>query len=134
MAVCTIVSFRLGGPDGVSIVAASWQRALESIGFEVTTVAGAGARIGWSPASSSPRPPTRPGEVDEALADADLVVVENLCTIPLNLPAARAVADALRGRPAILHHHDPPWQRDGTPTSTSSRPTTPPGATSPSTT
>jgi glycosyltransferase involved in cell wall biosynthesis len=38
-------------------------------------------------------------------------VVENLCTIPLNLPAARAVADRLRGRPAVLHHHDPPWQR-----------------------
>jgi glycosyltransferase involved in cell wall biosynthesis len=29
----------------------------------------------------------------------------------MNLPAARTVAAALRGRPAILHHHDPPWQR-----------------------
>ena len=38
-------------------------------------------------------------------------MVENLCTIPLNLPAARAVARALRGRRAVLHHHDPPWQR-----------------------
>ena len=38
-------------------------------------------------------------------------MVENLCTIPLNLPAARAVAEVLAGRPAILHHHDPPWQR-----------------------
>ena len=46
-----------------------------------------------------------------ALAGADLVVVENLCTIPLNLPAARIVARVLAGRPAILHHHDPPWQR-----------------------
>jgi glycosyltransferase involved in cell wall biosynthesis len=49
--------------------------------------------------------------VDAVLVDADLVVVENLCTIPLNLPAARVVADRLRGRPAVLHHHDPPWQR-----------------------
>jgi glycosyltransferase involved in cell wall biosynthesis len=40
-----------------------------------------------------------------------VVVVENLCTIPMNLPASRAVAAILRGRPAILHHHDPPWQR-----------------------
>ena len=48
----------------------------------------------------------------DALTDADLVVVENLCTIPLNLPAARAVAGILAGRPAILHHHDPPWQRE----------------------
>jgi glycosyltransferase involved in cell wall biosynthesis len=38
--------------------------------------------------------------------------VENLCTIPLNLPAARAVAAVLRGRPAVLHHHDPAWQRE----------------------
>jgi glycosyltransferase involved in cell wall biosynthesis len=51
------------------------------------------------------------GAIAEALRDADLVVVENLCTIPLNLPAARAVAGVLAGRPAILHHHDPPWQR-----------------------
>ncbi len=50
-------------------------------------------------------------QLRRALAAADLVVVENLCTIPLNLPAARAVAGLLRGRPALLHHHDPPWQR-----------------------
>ncbi|MGZ4692307.1 MAG: hypothetical protein ACXWA3_01655, partial [Acidimicrobiales bacterium] len=50
-------------------------------------------------------------DLDAALADADLVVVENLCTIPLNLSAARAVGTVLRGRPAIFHHHDPPWQR-----------------------
>jgi mannosylglucosylglycerate synthase len=55
--------------------------------------------------------PPDPAEVDAVLANADLVVVENLCTIPLNLPAARVVADRLRRRPAILHHHDPPWQR-----------------------
>jgi glycosyltransferase involved in cell wall biosynthesis len=46
------------------------------------------------------------------LDDVDLVEVENLCTIPLNLPAARALAGVLAGRPAILHHHDPPWQRE----------------------
>ena len=47
-----------------------------------------------------------------ALADADLVVVENLGTIPLNLPASRVVNEVLAGRPAIFHHHDPPWQRE----------------------
>ena len=50
-------------------------------------------------------------EVVDALVDVDLVVVENLLTIPLNLPASRVVAAALRGRPALLHHHDPPWHR-----------------------
>jgi glycosyltransferase involved in cell wall biosynthesis len=59
-------------------------------------------------AADGPSPP----EVTAALAGADLVVVENLCTIPLNLPASRVVAAELRGRPAILHHHDPPWQRE----------------------
>ena len=32
-------------------------------------------------------------------------------TIPLNIGASRVVAEVLQGRPAILHHHDPPWQR-----------------------
>ena len=49
--------------------------------------------------------------MDAALADVDLVVVENLCSLPLNPAAGRAVADCLRGRPAVLHHHDLAWQR-----------------------
>jgi glycosyltransferase involved in cell wall biosynthesis len=55
-------------------------------------------------------PPTA-DEVSAALSDADLVVVENLCSLPLNPPAADAVARVLAGRPALLHHHDLPWQR-----------------------
>jgi glycosyltransferase involved in cell wall biosynthesis len=50
--------------------------------------------------------------VRDALDGVDLVVVENLLSIPMNLPASRVVADVLRGRPAVLHHHDPPWQRE----------------------
>jgi glycosyltransferase involved in cell wall biosynthesis len=108
-----IVSFRLGLTDGVSIVAESWRTALGDLGFDVVTVAGEGPvdRTLAGLAIDAPDAPTI-GEVREALDDADLVVVENLLTIPLNLPAARAVAAALRGRPAILHHHDPPWQRE----------------------
>lgn len=109
---CAVVSFRLGGADGVSIVAATWAAVLRDLGFEVATVAGdgpvdrrvAGLELG---AVAAPDPVA----LERALADADLAVIENLCTIPMNLPAARAVAAALRGRPAILHHHDPPWQR-----------------------
>jgi len=41
----------------------------------------------------------------------DLVVVENLCSLPLNPAASAAVAHG-PGRPAtILHHHDLAWQR-----------------------
>jgi len=36
-----VVSFRLGGTDGVSIEAAKWQRAFETLGHVVTTVAAA---------------------------------------------------------------------------------------------
>ena len=112
MPTCAIVSFRLGGTDGVSIVADNWATSLEALGFSVTTVAGDGDADRLLPglAIEASEPPTD-GEVDAALVDADLVVVENLCTIPLNPGAAGVVAGRLRGRPAILHHHDPPWQR-----------------------
>ena len=113
MATCAIVSFRLGLSDGVSVVAARWGRILERLGFRVLTVAGEGPvdRLVPGLAIGAPEPPEA-GEVAAALSGADLVVVENLCTIPLNLPAARVVATVLAGRPALLHHHDPPWQRE----------------------
>ena len=55
-------------------------------------------------------PPGR-AALGAALDDVDLVVVENLCSLPLNPGAAAEVASVLAGRPAILHHHDLPWQR-----------------------
>jgi glycosyltransferase involved in cell wall biosynthesis len=111
MPTCAIVSFRLGSTDGVSIVAESWRRCLERLGFATITVAGEGPvdrRVEGLAIGAAPPPRD---EVEAALADADLVVVENLCTIPLNLPAARTMLAVLRGRPAVMHHHDPPWQR-----------------------
>jgi glycosyltransferase involved in cell wall biosynthesis len=108
-----IVSFRLGHPDGVSVEAAKWSTTLETLGFGVVTLAGAGRadRILPGLAIDAPVPPPTPVELDTALADADLVVVENLCSLPLNRSASAAVAAALRGRPAVLHHHDLAWQR-----------------------
>jgi glycosyltransferase involved in cell wall biosynthesis len=49
--------------------------------------------------------------MERACAPADLVVVENLCSLPLNPPAAAVVARVCAGRPALFHHHDLPWQR-----------------------
>jgi len=39
------------------------------------------------------------------------VVVENVCSLPRNPAATAALAGLLAGRPAVLHHHDLPWQR-----------------------
>lgn len=110
--VAAIVSFRLGGPDGVSVEAAKWGWALGELGFDVRTVAGEGAAGVVVPglAIDAPEPPLR-AEVVNALEGADLVVVENLCSLPLNPAAAEVVADVLAGRRAVLHHHDLPWQR-----------------------
>jgi glycosyltransferase involved in cell wall biosynthesis len=107
-----VVSFRLGMIDGVSVVADTWCRSLRRLGFAVTTVAGEGPVDITLPglALGASTPPT-PAEVRAVLDGTDVVVVENLCTVPLNLPASRVVAEVLAGRPAILHHHDPAWQR-----------------------
>ena len=106
------VSFRLGGTDGVSIVARSWQRAFERLGWQSITVAGEGPVDRLVPGLEIEADmPADQREFELAVRDVDLVVVENLLTIPMNLRASAMVADSLRGRRAILHHHDPPWQR-----------------------
>lgn len=113
MPVCAFVSFRLGMADGVSVMTRHWQQAFEQLGFETLSVAGEGPVDRTVPdlAIGADHPPSR-DELVTALADADLVVVENLCSIPLNLPAARLLAEVLAERPALMHHHDPPWQRE----------------------
>jgi hypothetical protein len=97
----------------VSVESAKWQWALAELGFTTVTVAGEGPVDRTLPGLSMrgvADPPTQ-AELAAALEDADLVIVENLCSLPLNRPAAHAVARVLAGRPAVLHHHDLPWQR-----------------------
>lgn len=110
---CVLLSFRYGPTDGVSVVARNWQRALQELGFSTELVAGEGDADILVPGLGidDTRPVDR-AALERAVSGADLVVVENLLSIPLNLPASRAVAEVLRGRPAVLHHHDPPWQRE----------------------
>jgi len=107
-----LLSFRLGGSDGVAVEAAKWQVALGALGFGTYLVAGSGPVDHLLPGLSigAGEPPER-REVAAALDRADLVVVENLCSLPLNPAAAAVVAEVLAGRPALLHHHDLPWQR-----------------------
>jgi glycosyltransferase involved in cell wall biosynthesis len=124
MRLATFVSSRLGGTDGVSIEAAKWMQSLESLGFTTRRVAGelAGTQpddvaLPWL--ALHPRPDARdpdPSELASVLDAGDLTVVENICSLPLNLSASRAVADSLgrtRSR-VVLHHHDLPWQRPQT--------------------
>jgi len=119
-----VVSFRLGGSDGVAVEARKWAWALGELGFHVRRVAGAIEDDG------RPDDIVLPGlaidatgggpveaEIDEtavgAALDADLVVVDNLCSLPLNVDAARIVARVAarhRGR-VLFRHHDLPWQR-----------------------
>ena len=114
-----VVSYRLGGNDGVSVEARKWAWALGELGFEVRRVAGAiedGGRAddvvvpGLTIASgASPDPEL----IAAAIAGADLVIVDNIASLPLNLEAAHAVSRAVDTTPArvLLRHHDLPWQR-----------------------
>jgi glycosyltransferase involved in cell wall biosynthesis len=96
------------------VVAATWAGVLGDAGWDVVTVAGDGPVDRLVPGLAWPvaGPPPTAEEVAAAVDDVDLVVVENLCSLPLNPGATEAVVAALRGRPAILHHHDLPWQRE----------------------
>ncbi len=114
MARLAVVSFRLGGTDGVSIEAAKWVAALESLGHDVTLVAGEGEVDVRVPGLAIGAPAPARAELEAALADADLVIVENLASLPLNPGARDVLYEVLAGRRAIFHHHDLAWQRPTT--------------------
>ena len=97
----------------MSVVAGHWSEALRRLGLRVRAVAGAGRADRLLPGlgmDATPGPDLG-GRLAEALDGADLVVVENVCSLPRNREATAALAGVLAGRPAILHHHDLPWQR-----------------------
>jgi glycosyltransferase involved in cell wall biosynthesis len=97
----------------VSVVADHWGEVFRRLGLAVRTVAGAGRADRLLPglAMDATPGPELAGELAAALDEADLVVVENICSLPRNPAAAEALAGLLAGRPAVLHHHDLPWQR-----------------------
>ncbi len=116
-----VVSFRLGGTDGVSVEAAKWEYGWRSLGFDVARVAGTihGPRragdveLPWLAIEPPGDARPDPEQLARALSGAAVVVVENLCSLPMNLDAARVTAGVLTARdgPVVLHHHDLPWQR-----------------------
>ncbi|MEN3267124.1 glycosyltransferase family 4 protein [Pseudonocardia sp.] len=108
-----IVSYRLGMADGVSVTAAQWATALRRIGMRVRMVAGDGHADVLLPglALDAAQPPSQ-RSLGAALDDADIVIADNVCSLPMNRTAGEAVAEYLRGRPAVLRHHDLPWERE----------------------
>lgn len=114
-----IVSYRLGGDDGVAVEARKWAWALRELGFEVRRVAGAiedagepgDVAVAGLAIDAAEQPDL--AALGAALDDADVVVVENVCSLPLNVDAARATAKVVAGTRArvVFHHHDLPWQR-----------------------
>jgi glycosyltransferase involved in cell wall biosynthesis len=107
-----ICSFRLGGRDGVSAAVAGLAAALALLDIDTVTIAGEGKADRIVPGlSASWRAAPDRSRLEAEFADLDLVVVENLFSLPLHLPASLAVGDVLAGRPALVRHHDFPWQR-----------------------
>jgi mannosylglucosylglycerate synthase len=107
-----VVSFRLGSTDGVSIETVKWINAFRSLGHEVTTLAGDGdADVVMSELAIRSSNAPNLDKVTDALLDADLVVVENMISLPLNVAARDVLYRALNDRPALFHHHDLAWQR-----------------------
>jgi glycosyltransferase involved in cell wall biosynthesis len=107
-----VVSFRLGASDGVSIEAQKWIAAFQELGHRVSTLAGEGDADVVMPAlamgaTSAPSL----GALSRVVNDADLVIVENFVSLPLNVAARDVLYQALDGRDVIFRHHDLPWQR-----------------------
>ena len=113
------ISFRLGGDDGVSVEARKWEWALRELGFDTRRVAGTIEDDGVpddivvpSLAIDAAEPPDE-AAIRTALRGADLVIVDNICSLPLNVEAARAVARVVSNHTGrvLFRHHDLPWQR-----------------------
>src|SRR6185503_3562581 len=108
-----VVSYRLGGADGVAVESAKWEWALRELGFTVRRVAGEFESLRpddtWLPfLAIDPVPGAHvdAGALGASVAGADLVIVENLCSLPLNVDAATVTRDGLdahHGR--VLFHH-----------------------------
>src|SRR5215211_5696286 len=101
-----LVSYRLGGTDGVSVEAAKWEWALRVLGFTTRRIAG---HICDEPrpddvalpgiAIDAPDGAADARQLANALAGADLVVLENICSLPINVRASFAASDALARLP-----------------------------------
>ena len=96
-----LLSYRLGGADGVAVESAKWEWALRSLGFATRRVAGHYDDAQRPDDTALPflRIDGAGAAVDRdglarAVIDADLIVVENICSLPVN-PVAATVTGAV---------------------------------------
>jgi glycosyltransferase involved in cell wall biosynthesis len=120
------LSYRLGGADGVAVESRKWEWALRELGFDLRRVAGEldddrradDVTLPFLAIDPPDDAAPAPNALAAALDGASLVIVENLCSLPINPDAsalAATVLDEHDGR-VVFHHHDLPWQRAGLPT------------------
>ncbi|HEX5587804.1 MAG TPA: glycosyltransferase [Acidimicrobiia bacterium] len=117
------LSYRLGGSDGVAVEARKWEWALGELGYHVRRVAGTIDDARRPDDEELPflaiEPPDGcepdPAALATSLEGADIVVVENLCSLPINPDASALAARVLAEHEGsvVFHHHDLPWQRAG---------------------
>ncbi|GAB2885266.1 hypothetical protein GCM10022245_20860 [Streptomyces mayteni] len=121
MSTALLVSHRLGGFDGVSVAAEKWGTVLSHLGYDVVRVASHYVRREpgdvlvpgmWAELPGQPCPPLDTPAVRDLVRQADLVVLDNLGTLPSAPEAALGWQEVLlRERvPTIVRHHDPGWQ------------------------
>jgi hypothetical protein len=111
-----ILSYRLGMADGVLVTAAQWVKALRRLGMQVRTVAGdgrAGVLVAGLGLDANRPPPWR--RLAAALDGVDLVVVDNVCSLPMNRRVGEAVANHLAGRPLCCDTMTPRGSASSTP-------------------
>ncbi len=99
----TMLSHPLDDDGGIGAQSAHWATALGELDFAVRRGDGRFADA---------------QELSDALTGSDLVIVDNLCSLPRYGERARAAAAALtdfaaHGGRVVLRHHDLPWQPGG---------------------
>jgi glycosyltransferase involved in cell wall biosynthesis len=89
----------------VSVEAAKWAWALGELGFEVRPFPF------WARSTTASAVEPAQNGLEDVIGAADVVIADNVLSLPMDPDVTATVARSLRGRPAIVRHHDLPWQR-----------------------
>jgi len=145
------ISHQLGGYDGVSIEAAKWMAALDTLGFTVFPAAGwlhssslglgcAGLRLPalWRPEAAEGRFGTAPSLTRAEIAavveagggSGGYAVLDNIATLPTAADSVVRLIAALEmaGMRMLVRHHDPHWEDLATRTADPRYPINPSGS------